>query len=109
MQPQKRSVLHYVVAGNDLFADWLEGLVDIMARATILKRIDRVEEGNFGDHRSVGQGVWELRIHSGPGYRVYYGEDSGKIILLLCGGAKRSQTKDIRRAHKLWSDYGRGK
>lgn len=107
MQPQKRRVLHCVAGGKDLFGEWLEGLADIMARAAVLKRIDRVEEGNLGDHRSVGQGVWELRIHYGPGYRVYYGEDGGKIILLLCGGAKRSQKKDIRSAHKLWSDYRR--
>ena len=109
MQPQKRKVLHYVVAGKDLFGNWLDGLADIMARAAILKRVDRVEEGNFGDHRSVGQGVCELRIHYGPGYRVYYGEDGVKIVLLLCGGDKSSQKRDIRKAGKLWSDYRRGK
>jgi len=109
MQPQKRRVLHYVSAGRDMFGDWLDGLTDISARAVILKRIDRVEEGNFGDYRYVGDGVFELRIHCGPGYRVYYGEDGINIVLLLCGGDKRSQKKDIRKAGKLWSDYRRVK
>ena len=109
MQPQKRRVLHYVVADKDLFVDWLGGLADIMARAAILKRIDRIEEGNLGDHRNISQGVWELRIHYGPGCRVYYGEDGIQIILLLCGGNKRTQKRDIQRALKLWADYGRGK
>ena len=109
MQPQKRKVLHYVVEGKDSFGEWLKGLNDISGRAAILKRIDRVEEGNFGDHRSTGQGVWELRIHYGPGYRIYYGEDGPKIVILLCGGDKGTQKKDIRKAQRLWSGYGRGK
>ena len=109
MQPQQRRVLHYLAAGKDLFGNWLDGLADIMARAAILKRIDRVEEGNFGDHRDIGQGVWELRIHYGPGYRVYYGEAGLIIVLLLCGGDKASQKKDIHKARKLWVAYGRGK
>lgn len=109
MQPEKRRVLHYVAAGRDLFGEWLDGLADIMARAAILKRIDRVEEGNLGDHRGIGHGVSELRVHYGPGYRVYYGEDGGRIVLLLCGGDKRGQKKDIRRAQKAWADYRRQK
>ncbi len=76
MQPQQRKVFHYVtIDGKDIFGEWLGGLRDISARAAILKRIDRIEEGNFGDHRSVGGGVWEIRIHEGPGYRVYYGNN----------------------------------
>jgi putative addiction module killer protein len=93
--------------GKDIFGEWLGGLRDISARAAILKRIDRVEEGNFGDHRSVGGGVWEIRIHEGPGYRVYYGEDGPKIVLLLCGGDKKTQRKDIGKAQRLWADYRR--
>ncbi len=109
MQARQRKVLHYVVDGKDLLGEWLDDLNDISGRAAILKRIDRVEEGNFGDHCGAGHGVWELRIHYGPGYRVYYGEDGPKIVLLLCGGHKRTQGRDIRKAHKLWLSYGRGK
>lgn len=109
MQPQKRKVLHYVAGGKDLFGEWLDGLPDISGRAVIRIRIDRVENGNLGDCRSVGQGVWELRIHYGPGYRVYYGEDGALIILLICGGDKRTQQKDIRKARRLWEEYRRSK
>ena len=80
-----------------------------MGRAAIRKRIDRVEEGNFGDHRFVGGGVWEIRIHYGPGYRVYYGEDGPKVVLLICGGDKGTQKKDVRKAQELWAEYGREK
>lgn len=108
MHSRKREVFHYVAAnGKDVFQEWIDGLKDISGRAIILKRIDRVEEGNFGNHGSVGNNVWELRIHYGPGYRVYYGEDGPKIVLLLCGGAKDTQKKDIHRAHELWADYRR--
>ena len=108
MQPQQYKVFHYVTSdGKDIFGEWLDRLKDITARAAILKRIDRAEEGNFGDHRSVGGGVWEIRIHHGPGYRVYYGEDGPKIVLLLCGGDKKTQRKDIGKAQRLWADYRR--
>jgi len=109
MQPQKRRVFHYFSGGKDLFGDWLDSLKDVMARAAVLKRIDRVEEGNFGDQRHVGAGVQELRIHYGPGYRVYYGEDGPKVILLLCGGDKKTQKRDILLARRLWLEYGRVK
>ena len=106
MQPQKRKVMHYAAGNRDLFGEWLQSLPDISGRAAIVKRIARVEEGNFGDHRSVGQGVWELRIDHGPGYRVYYGEDGPLIILLICGGDKVTQKRDIRKARLLWAAYG---
>jgi len=105
-RPLKRDVLHLVSDGKDVFGGWLDGLKDVSGRAAILKRIDRVEEGNFGDHRSVGGGVWEIRIHHGPGYRVYYGEDGPRIVLLLCGGDKGTQRTDIRKAIRLWGRYG---
>lgn len=105
MQPLERKVLRYVVAGKDLYGEWLGNLPDIAGRAAISARVDRVATGNFGGHRSVGQGVWELRIHFGPGYRVYYGEDGPVIVLLLCGGDKRSQRKDIGKARRLWAEY----
>ena len=107
MQPRKREVLHCVAGGKDVFGEWLDGLKDISGRAAILKRIDRIEEGNFGDHRLVGGGVWEIRIHYGPGYRVYYGEDGPRVVLLLCGGDKGTQRIDIRKAQELWAECGR--
>lgn len=107
MRPREREVLHHVADGRDIFGDWLDGLADVSGRALILKRIDRMEEGNFGDHRPVGGGVWEMRIHFGPGYRVYYGEEGRKVVLLLCGGDKGTQRRDIRKAQGLWADYNR--
>jgi len=107
MEPQKRKVISYIFNGKDLFRDWLSALKDAPAETAIIGRLDRVEEGNFGDHRFVGDGVWELRIHWGPGYRVYYGEDGPVIVLLLCGGDKKSQRKDIRLARRRWQHYRR--
>lgn len=107
MPPRKREVLHYVVDGKDVFGDWLDGLKDVVGRAAILKRIGRAEEGNLGDHRSAGGGVCEMRIDFGPGYRLYYGEDGPRIVLLLCGGDKSTQQKDILRAQGLWAEYRR--
>lgn len=106
MEPQKREIRTNVSGGKDIFTDWVDSLADSSGAAAITRRIDRIQEGNFGDHRPVGGGVWELRIHCGPGYRVYYGEDGAVIVLLLCGGDKRSQRKDIYRAQRLWQDYG---
>lgn len=105
MEPQERKVLHYAVAGKDLYGSWLAGLRDSAGRNAIIRRVERVEEGNFGDHRPVGGGVWEMRIDFGPGYRVYYGEVGPVIVLLICGGDKKAQRKDIRRARQLWQDY----
>ena len=87
------------------FGDWLRGLRDVRSRALIRKRLNRLRLDNFGDHRFVGEGVFELRIHVGPGYRVYFAEDAGRIVLLLCAGDKRSQTKDIERAKQYLKDY----
>jgi putative addiction module killer protein len=109
LQPKPRHVLHYLSGGRDLFGEWLDGLGDRTGRAVILKRIDRVETGNFGDFRPVGGGVFEIRIHFGPGYRVYFGVDGPKIVLLLCGGDKATQRSDIRGAHELWEEYRRMK
>lgn len=72
-------------------------------------RIDRLSLGNLGDGKPVGSGVQELRIDFGPGYRVYIGQDGARLILLLCGGDKSSQAKDIQAAHAYWADYKRRK
>lgn len=92
--------------GKYPFLEWLESLRDINARAKIRTRLDRVEAGNLGDYKPVGNGVCELRIDYGPGYRVYFGQVGTTIILLLCGGDKSTQEKDILQAIKYWTDYG---
>lgn len=86
------------------FAKFLEKLRDVNARARILTRLDRVSRGNFGDSKSVGNGVSELRIDYGPGYRVYYARHGTALIFLLCGGDKSSQDSDIRLAKELLTE-----
>jgi len=83
---------------TDTFAKWLDGLSDIRARARILARIDRLADGNPGDVKSVGEGVSEMRIDYGPGYRVYYVVRGRELIILLAGGDKSSQPRDIKTA-----------
>ena len=83
------------------FAKWLDGLHDIRARARILARIERLASGNPGDVKPVGEGVSELRIDFGPGYRVYFKKQGRKVIILLAGGDKSTQTKDIKTALRL--------
>ena len=85
--------------------DWLAGLRDRQARARIRVRLDRLAEGNPGDYKSVGEGVTELRIGYGPGYRVYFASRGDQFVLLLCGGDKTTQPADIANAKKYWADY----
>ncbi|HEY9622275.1 MAG TPA: type II toxin-antitoxin system RelE/ParE family toxin [Crinalium sp.] len=89
------------------FTDWLDGLSDQNARARIKKRLDRVALGNLGDYKFVGEGVFELRIDYGPGYRVYCAQSGMLMILLLCGGDKSSQNRDILKAKQFWADFKR--
>jgi len=89
---------------TDRFGKWIDGLRDIRARARILARIARLADGNPGDAQPVGEGVSELRIHCGPGYRVYYKQRGGELIILLAGGDKRTQDRDIKTALKLAHD-----
>jgi len=84
-----------------VFAKWIDGLRDIRARARILVRIERLAAGNPGDVRPVGEGVSELRIDYGPGYRVYYKQYGSTLVILLAGGDKSSQAKDIKTALRL--------
>jgi len=99
-------VRHYVsAAGADVFLKWFSELADRQAQARIQARIYRLEHGLFGDCEPVGEGVWELRIDCGPGYRVYYARAGQAILLLLCGGDKRKQSADIERAKDYWNDY----
>ncbi|HLG18271.1 MAG TPA: type II toxin-antitoxin system RelE/ParE family toxin [Bdellovibrionota bacterium] len=74
-------------------------------RARIQARIRLLERGGFGDTKNLGEGVWEARIHLGAGWRIYFGLDATKILLLLSGGSKRTQDSDIKRAKKIWSEY----
>jgi putative addiction module killer protein len=92
-------------AGGEPFTAWLSDLPDRQARARILARLERLEAGNFGDARFLRDGVSELRIDWGPGYRVYFGRDGRTVIVLLCGGDKRKQDADIRKAAELWQEY----
>lgn len=91
--------------GNRPFAEWLSRLRDHEARRRIAARIVRMQAGNRGDWKSVGAGVFELRIDHGPGFRVYCGQDGQTLVLLLCGGDKRTQAQDIENAHDYWKDY----
>ena len=91
----------YDVRRTAEFLGWLIGLRDVQARARIAKRLDRLAQGNFGDARSVGNGVSELRFDFGPGYRVYYTMRGQVVVILLCGGDKGSQQQDIERAVAL--------
>jgi putative addiction module killer protein len=90
------------------FDKWLRKLKDNRAKAKILFRIQRIQEnGNFGDCQPVGQGISELRIHYAKGYRVYLKQKDDAIVLLLCGGTKSTQEKDIKRAKELWIKFKR--
>ncbi len=91
--------------GREPFTEWLAAVRDKIAAARIRVRLRQVEAGNFGDSEAVGEGVIELRIHVGAGYRVYCGRHGNTVVMLLCGGDKRTQARDIRRAKELWLDW----
>ncbi len=86
---------------TDIYVQWLDGLRDIHGRARILARVERLAAGNPGDVRPVGEGVSEMRIDYGPGYRVYYKKHGREVVILLAGGDKRSQASDIKAALRL--------
>jgi putative addiction module killer protein len=99
-------IKHYLtIDERDLFAEWRETVMDAKTRISIDRRINRVELGNFGDHAPCREGVWELRIDMGPGYRVYYAQTEKTVILLFCGGTKRTQKSDISKACEYWKDW----
>ena len=93
--------------GKSPYAEWLGSLRDARAKAKIIMQVDKMELGLFGDAEPVGDGLSELRIHYGPGYRVYFGKEGRKVYLLLCGGDKSTQTKDIKKAKEYWKDHKR--
>lgn len=87
--------------------EWLFTLADRQAKARVLTRLQRMSAGNFGDCKPIQDGVWELRIDYGPGYRVYYGQAGDRLLLLLIGGDKRKQQADIAKAVNYWQDWKR--
>ena len=91
--------------GSQPLMDWLRGLRDLKARTTIRLRLDRMRLGNFGHCKPVGEGVSEMKVDLGPGYRVYFGMIGRTVVLLLCGGDKKTQDKDIRRALEFFEDH----
>ena len=93
--------------GRKPYADWLERLLDKHAKARVLVRVSRMAAGNFGDCKPVADGVWELRIDWGPGYRLYYAQAGKRLVLLLTGGDKRKQQADIAAAVSYWNDWKR--
>ncbi len=99
-------IRHYIDRNDrDIFENWLEKVRDVQAEVAIDRRIMRLELGNFGDHKFLREGVWELRINVGPGYRVYYAMAGLTVVLLLCGGDKRRQEADIETACEYWRDW----
>ena len=103
-------VLEYqTTTGRRPYVEWVRQLKDKPTEAIIRSRIKRLRQDNFGDHRSVGSGVWEMRIFFGPGYRVYYLMDGWHLVILLCGGDKDSQMRDIVMAKDFAADYWRRK
>lgn len=99
-------IRHYITrSGKDAFDDWLSELPENRTQAKIAARINRLAAGNFGDCKSLGQGLYELRIDWGPGYRVYYAMIAQARVLILCGGDKRIQVPDIEKARAYLADY----
>ena len=106
MDATPKILINYeTVDGKQPFREWIQKVRDKVAVARIRSRLDRVEQGNFGDVRPAGRGVQELRFTFGSGFRIYFGEDGDTLVILLVGGDKSSQEKDIKLAHEYWADY----
>jgi putative addiction module killer protein len=102
---EPKTVAYYAdQAGHEPFVEWLEKL-DRVTHKRVLARLHRIEQGNYGDYKHIQDGVHELRLFFGPGYRIYFGEVGGKIVVLLCGGDKSTQDKDIKTALAYWKEY----
>ena len=99
-------IVHYLSAsGKDIYQSWLQSLRDSAGRIAVMRRIDRILLGNFGACKFCRDGVWELKIDKGPGYRVYYAKYQNCIVLLLCGGDKSRQDRDIDLAIDYLKDF----
>jgi putative addiction module killer protein len=109
IRQRKRKAVEYTTdSWRKPFAEWLLRLKDRKGRAVILRRINQAEEGNFGVYRDLHGGLFELKIDFGPGYRVYFGIDGDAFIVLVCGGDKGGQERDIAAARRYWEDYQGG-
>lgn len=110
MDAIERTVRLYVTEfGECPFENWFDGLGDIRAQDRILAGIARLRVGNPGDWKSVGSGIFEMRIDYGPGYRLYFGQEGYRLVILLIGGDKRTQERDVKRAKDYWNDYKEAK
>jgi putative addiction module killer protein len=98
----------YRLRQTEAFAKWLGGLRDVKAKGRILVRLESARLGNLGNTRALGGGVREMRVHIGPGYRIYFAQRHGAVLLLLCGGAKSTQVRDIERAKRMLSELDEG-
>ena len=105
METLKELIIYKIVAGRAPFTEYIESLKDRMGALRIMARIRQAQLGNLGNHRTVHQGVVELKINYGPGYRVYLGLYGAEVIVLLCAGDKTTQGKDIALAHAYWSEW----
>ena len=102
----QREIQYYRTSnGRQPFIEWLESIRDKSTQNRIDKRLERLEDGNFGDCKSVRDGVFELRLRFGPGYRIYFSQIGKALVLLLCGGDKASQAQNIERAKTYWREY----
>jgi putative addiction module killer protein len=101
--------IYETINGRRPYEHWLQRVRDKMAVIRIFKRLRNVQLGNFGDHSPVGEGVLELRVHVGAGYRVYCARHGQRLVVLLCGGDKGSQAADIKSAQEYWADWKRRK
>jgi putative addiction module killer protein len=97
--------LYLTKNGRAPYQEWWDDLKNVEVKAVIIQRVNRLKWGHFGDCRAVHSGVFEMRIHLGAGYRVYFAQEKQRIILLLCGGDKSSQSKDIQKAQAYWKDF----
>ena len=103
----KQSIIYKTETGVEAYTEYVDSLKDRIGAAKIRVCVTRAELGNLGDHKAIGRGIIELRIHYGPGYRVYIGLHGKELIVLLCAGDKASQAKDIQKAKDYWEDYKR--
>lgn len=106
MEAKPRNIRIYETEnGKRPFEEWVKGLKNQPTIRRIQARLAGVSVGNFGDVKPVGEGVSELRLKFGPGFRIYFGADGDELVILLCGGDKGSQGRDIRKAKEYWADY----
>lgn len=101
----KQIIFYQDNGGKEPFSEWLNKLRDAQIKRRILIRLRRFEQGNYGDYKSLGENLNELRLFFGAGYRIYFGEDAENIVIILCAGDKSTQAQDIKIAQKYWKEY----